>query len=186
MIHKNIKGILALLVLAGSSLAAVEKASGFGVVDFTKCMMESKYGKTESEGFEAVQNQLQKAIEDLKQQLVDTDNQLRNTDLLDSMSPEAIQALNVKFQNLRQELERYLSQSNQIMQSAQMKLIHTLAEEINQASQIVAKKEKRSLVINKDSTFHFNPDDEITDQVIAQMDTKFETEKKKVEKSPKA
>lgn len=177
--------MLVALTLAGSSLAAAERVSSFGIVDFTKCMMESKYGKSEAASFEAVQSQLQKAIEDLKQQLVDTDNQLHNQDLLDSMSPEAIQALNVKFQNLRQELERYLGQSNQIMQQAQMKLIHALAEEINQASQLVAKKEKRSLVINKDSTFHYNVDDDITDQVIVQMDTKFEKEAKKSEKSPK-
>jgi len=174
--------IIALILMMGTgALSAIEKGSPFGIVDFTKCIAESKYGKAEAENFEAIKNQLQKAVEDLEQQLTTTANQLQNPDVLDSLSPEAEKELKIKFQTLNEELNRYQGQYYQIMQQANMKLMQVLANEINQASEIIAKKDKIALVINKEAAFHYQEDLDITNLVMAEMDNKFDKEKNAAE-----
>lgn len=159
------------------SVTAAEKPATIGVVDFAKCIHDSKVGKKEQEQFESIKNQMQKAIEDLHAQLTDTDKQLQNPDLLDSLSPEAEKELKGKLQVLSEEFNRYQNQYSQVLQQAQMRLIHSVAEEINKASEFVAKRDKISLVINKEAAFYVSSLD-ITDSVIVEMDKKFDKETK--------
>lgn len=163
--------------LCSAQLPAIEKPS-IGIVDFAKCIQTSKVGKKEQENFESIKSQMHKAIEDLDGQLNETAKQLQNPDLLDSLSPEAEKELKVKFQSLGEELNRYQNQYYQVMQQANMKLIHAVAEEINKASEVIAKKDKLSLVINKDAAFHYVTSLDITESVIAEMDRKFDKEPK--------
>ena len=67
------------------------------------------------------------------------------------------------------------------MQQANMKLMHTVAELINEASSNVAKKAHLSLVLNKDAAFHYMETLDITDEVIVDMDKKFDKEGKTLE-----
>ena len=164
-----------------AGLKAADKNLNIGVVNFGKCIETSKYGQHEQKQFETIKNQMQKAIQDLDEQLNATATKLQDKDFLDSLSPEAEKELKQKFQNLGEELQRYQAQYYQIMQQANMKLMHTVAELINEASENVAKKAHLSLVLNKDAAFHYMATLDITDEVIGEMDKKFDKEGKSLE-----
>lgn len=162
-------------------IKGAEKGLNIGIVNFGKCIESSKYGQFEQKQFETIRTQMQKAIEDLDGQLNAAATKLSDKDFIDSLSPEAEQELKQKFQGLGEELQRYQSQYYQIMQQANMKLMHTVAELINEASANVAKKAHLSLVLNKDAAFHYMDTLDITDEVILDMDKKFEKEGKTLE-----
>lgn len=184
MIHKSVKGTLVALALfvSSGSLCAAEILERIGVYDSSKCVMETKYGQEEINNVKAVETQLQKAVDDIRQQLVDTEGQLRNTDLLDSLSPDAIAALKTKAQNLSQELERYLNQSAQIMQQAQMNFQHNMIEKINIASKAVAARSNFRKMAPLEGFSYVHADDDVTQQIIAEMESNFEKDKKKLDK----
>ena len=177
-----------LLVASTTAISAAEKAQSIGIVDFSKCITESKFGKHEAEGFEAIRAQMQSAIEDLDKQLNETANKLQNKDLLDQLSPEAEQELKVKFQSLNEDMQRYQQQYYQVMQQANMRIIQMVTNEINEASESIAKKDKLSLVINKEAAFHYQPNLDITTNVISEMDKNFDKKAKTEEakSTPKA
>ena len=80
----------ALAVLAPfARLKAADKNLNIGVVNFGKCIETSKYGQHEQKQFETIKNQMQKAIQDLDEQLNATATKLQDKDFLDSLSPEA-------------------------------------------------------------------------------------------------
>ncbi len=179
---KNLITACCLITIAPfAALKAADKALNIGIVNFGKCVEASKYGQYEQKQFETIRGQLQKSIQDLDEQLNATATKLQDKDFIDSLSPEAEKELKVKFQNLGEELNRYQSQYYQIMQQANMKLMHTLADLINEASEHIAKKSHLSLVLNKDAAFHFSSTLDITDEVISEMDKKFEKEGKSLE-----
>ncbi len=162
-----------------------DKHLNIGIVNFGKCIESSKHGQYEQKQFESIKSQMQKAIQDLDEQLSATAAKLQDKDVLDSLSPEAEKALKQKFQELGEELNRYQGQYYQIMQQANMRLMHTVADLINQASETVAKRAHLSLVLNKDAAFHYMAALDITDEVIVEMDKKFEKEGKSLEVSQK-
>ncbi len=180
-------GATTLAIASNGKIFAAECSLNFGVVDFTKCVMQSKYGKFETDNFESLKNQMGKAVGDIESQLQDAVNQLQNQDILDSLSPEAEQSLKEKCQALSGELNRYQSQYYQFMQQSNMKLMQNLAEEISKASETIAHKKKLSLVINKEAVFYTIPSLDITDSTIVEMDKKFDKEKqtKDAASSPK-
>lgn len=155
---------------------AGDKAASIGVVDFAKCIMDSKPGKKEQENYETLKVRMQKAVEDLDAQMSETATKLQDKDLLDSLSPEAEQELRVKFQTLGEEMQRYQGQFYQVMQQANMKLMQTMHDLIEKAADDVAKSNKLTLIINKDAAFHYSPSLEITDKIISSLDKKFENE----------
>lgn len=164
-----------------AAVTAHEKGANIGIVNFGKCIESSKYGLYEQKQFESIKNQLQKAIQDLDDQLNTTSNKLQDKDFIDSLSPEAEKELKQKFQELGEELNRYQAQYYQIMQQANMKLMHTIADLITEASESVAKKAHLSLVLNKEAAFYYAPNLDVTDEVIVEMDKKFDKEGKSLE-----
>lgn len=166
------------LILGAVSVQAADKGMRIAVVDFAKCVTESKHGKAEQANFESIRMQMQKAIEDLDAQMNETANKLQDKDLLDSLSPEAENELKTRFQTLGEELNRYHSQYYQVMQQANMKLVHTMSSLINQASEVIAKKDKWDLIMNKEAAFHFNQDLDVTSNIIQELNKKFEKEEK--------
>ncbi len=171
---------LAVLVSFGA-LKGAEKGLNIGIVNFGKCVEVSKYGQLEQKQFETIRAQMQKSIQDLDTQLNAAATKLQDKDFIDSLSPEAERELKQKFQQLGEELQRCQSQYYQIMQQANMKLMHSVAELINEASGNIAKKAHLSLVLNKDAAFHYVETLDITDEVISEMDKKFEKEGKTLE-----
>jgi outer membrane protein len=179
------KRLLAACCLAAltpfAPVKAADKNLNIGVVNFAKCVEVSKHGQSEQKQFESMRVQMQKAIGDLDEQLNATATKLQDKDFLDSLSPEAEKELKMKFQQLNEEMNRYQSQYYQIMQQANMKLMHTVADLINEASETIAKKAHLSLVLNKDAAFHYMSALDITDDVIAEMDKKFDKDTKNQE-----
>ena len=55
-----------------------------------------------------------------------------------------------------------------------MKLIQTMNQHVNQASNIVAKKDKLSIVLREDTCFYYTDSDDITTQVIKEMDKDYD------------
>ncbi len=159
---------------------ASEKQGKIGVVDFGKCVTTSKFGKVEQENFENVRKEMQKAIEDLDAQLTQTANKLQDKELLDALSPEAEKDLKVKFQALGEELNRYQANYYQILQQANLKLVHTLSEWVGEASDTLSKKEKLTLVLNKEAVFYYDNTLDITERVVQEMDKKFDKEGKTI------
>lgn len=152
------------------------------VVDFAKCIMDSKYGMLEQEGMESMKNQMQKAIEDIQEQLSDNAAKLQNKDYLDSLSPEAEKEMQKKCQMLAEELNRHQNQFYQIMQQAQMQVVQTMHGLINEVSQGIAAEKGFQVVLNKETAFYFDKNLDITNEVVTLLDQKFEKEGKSLAK----
>lgn len=158
------------------SLSAAEVSS---VVNFSTCITNSKYGKKEQENFENLRKQLSSLIEDTEKELKDISAKFEDSEYLDSLSPKAEEEMKARFQTLNDDLSRYQNQFYQVMQQANMQLIHKMSAQITRASEKIAKDKKIDYVINKEACFYFRPDLDVTQQVIAEMDKNFDVDAKK-------
>jgi outer membrane protein len=173
---------LTAITITGAVLFGAEQTnSPFGVVNFTSCITDSKIGKQEQGSFENLNKQMTSLIEDSNKQLQDLSQKLNNSEYLDGLSPEAEQELREKYAALGEELNRYQGQFYQVMNQANMRLIQTISQQINSASEKVAKAKKLNLIVNKEAVFFYDPKLDITTQIIAQMDKAFDEENKKDE-----
>lgn len=177
----NLKKFAGLLLVAFSCLTmglveAAEKPALIGIVNFGECIEVSKFGKLEKKNFENFRNHMVQAITDLDKQLNETATKLQDKEFLDSLSPEAETQLKEKFQSLGEDLNRYQNQYYQAMQQAQMGLMQKLHDLVNEASSLVAKNQKLSMVISKEAAFYYSSSLDITSAVIAELDKRFEKE----------
>lgn len=159
--------------LVSMPLTAASKQE-IALVDFGTCIQESKYGKREIESFENLKKQLHAILDDAEKQLNDVITKLQDQDYLDGLSPAGEQELKQKFQALSEELNRYQAQYYQIMQQANMRIVQAMSVQINKASEAVARGQKIPVVMNKEAAFYFEPNLDITNSVVKQMDKEFE------------
>ncbi|MES2345120.1 MAG: OmpH family outer membrane protein [Chlamydiota bacterium] len=178
MFHKFIIATLATFGLSAGAFAA-ESTANIGVVDFAKCVTESKPGKQEQDSFEMLKNQMSGALQETEKQLNDISTKLNDPEYLDGLSPEAEEELKVKFRNISEEMNRYQNQYYQILNQANMRIIHSLGAMINTAAEKVAKEKKLYVVMNKEACFFFADKLDVTNSVIAEMDKAYEAEAKK-------
>jgi len=179
---KSLYGSLALscLMLAGHAHASSkqepkqESKQEIGIVNFTSCITDSKLGKKEQEALENVKNQMTALIKDIETQLTDISAKMSDRDFVDGLSPEGEQEIQMKFQTLREEHDRYQGQFYQVMQQANMKLVQTVSSYVNTATDKIAKAKNLSLVVNKDACFSFRDHFDITHEVITEMDRLFD------------
>jgi len=164
--------ILCLGVMGTAS--AAKPTTHISVVDFATCIQQSKYGKREQQGFEGLKQQMHSILDDTEKQLNAVVTKLQDTDYLDSLSPEAEQELQSKFRALQEELGRYQNHYYQILQQANMRMIHSMAGYINRASEEVAKKKQIPMVLNKEAAFYYDSSLDITGQVVDRMDKDYE------------
>lgn len=164
-------------VLCGLAIP-LSAADVSSVVNFSTCITNSKYGKKEQENFENLRKQLSALIDDTEKELKDISAKFEDSEYLDSLSPKAEEELKARFQTLNEDLSRYQGQFYQVMQQANMQLIHKMSSQIARASEKVAKDKKIDYVINKEACFYFRPDLELTQQVIAEMDKNFDLDAK--------
>ncbi|OGN62159.1 MAG: hypothetical protein A3F09_03020 [Chlamydiae bacterium RIFCSPHIGHO2_12_FULL_49_11] len=173
---------LALIGTSPSFAAALPEKASIGIVNFTKCITDSTYGKQEQTNFENVRTQLNKTLEDLEKQLGETQNKLSNQEILDSLSPEAEKELHAKLKSLNDEMGRYQAQYSQILQQANMQIVQKIMSQIQKASDQVAKKHSLEVVLNKDVAFFFAPSLDVTDEVIVQMNQNYDANSAKGDK----
>ncbi len=176
MIKKILRSLLAVGCLSAASLSAAES---IGVVNFATCISDSKIGKAEQANFEDLKKQLGGHLESVEKELNEIAGKLNDTEYMDGLSPEAEMELREKARGLNEEMMRYQNQYYQVLNQANMKIVQQISSQIASASETVAKSQKRSLVLNKESSFYYEDSLDITSLVIAEMDKTFDMSAKK-------
>jgi outer membrane protein len=125
-----------------------------------------------------LRKQLAALIDDTEKELKELSAKFEDSEYLDSLSPKAEEEMKARFQSLNEDLSRYQGQFYQVMQQANMQLVHKMSSQIARASEKVAKDKKIDYVINKEACFYYRSDLDLTDQVISEMDKNFDTEAK--------
>ncbi len=165
--------IAASLALSAPVMAADEKPLQVGMVDFRRCLEESKFGKSEQSQLEALRKQLTGTLQGSERELTDLATKLRDPDYLDSLSNEAEEQLKVRFQTLSQEMQQQQQQFYQIANQAEYKLMTDLSTEVMAASQKVAREGDVDLILREDTAFYFPKAMDLTTKVVAVMDSNF-------------
>ncbi len=172
------KTLLWVLTACGIGAASISTADASpatpGIVNFTTCITDSKYGQKEQENFEGIRKQLATMIEDTEKELKEIADRFGDTEYLDSLSPKAEEELKARYQNLNEDLGRYQGQFYQIMQQANMQLVQKMSAQIARASEKVVEEKGYSFVINREACFYYKPELDLTELVISEMDKNFE------------
>lgn len=176
MSKKFFSAALLATLIAGSASAAENLLTG--VVNFTTCITDSKYGKKEQENLEALRKQMASLIENTEKELKEISLKFEDTEYLDSLSPKAEEELKIKFQALQEDLGRYQNQFYQVLNHANYQMVQKMSQSISTAAKQVAEKNKLDYVINKEACFYIRPDLDVTTLVISEMDKKFEIDSK--------
>lgn len=177
---KFIPAFLIATALTTSAFTA-ESNPSFGIVNFGTCVSDSKLGKQEQASFESLKKQMTTLLEDTEKQLNELSAKFNDPEYLDGLSPEAEDELKNKFRSLSEEMNRYQNQYYQVMNQANMRIMQVMANNINIASEKVAKDKKLAMVVNKDACFFYSPALDITPTIIAEMDKTFSEQEAKKE-----
>ncbi len=164
---------IAAMVLSGTVCA---DSMSVGVVNFKKCVEESKLGKQEQNSLEALQNQISTALEKTQAELESLAKKLNDEDYMDGLSPEAEEKLKIQFQSLSQEMGAYQNQYYQMMQQAEFKMMQTVQGKVQEASNKVAQALKLELILNEQVSFFFSSGLDVTEKILAEMDKTFDKE----------
>lgn len=181
------KFFLSLLTAAtlstGPAFAAEE--SIIGMVNLASCMSESKLGQQEQETLQNVQNQMISLMEDTDKELKEIEGKLKDTEYLDSLSPQAEAELQAQREQLARNISQYQNQFYQMMQQAQYQIYQKVLSNITKASEKIAKDRNLDYILNKEACFYIRPDLDVTSNVISEMDRTFDLDKadKKVSNS---
>jgi len=149
-----------------------------GVVNFMQCFQESKYGKQELENLQKMENQMLSMMKEAEEDLQEVSKKLDDTDYLDSISPKMEEELRLKQQTLAKDLNAYQNQFYQAVGQARNQAAQKLSHTIAVAAEKIAKKQNLPFVISKEACFYYNPDIEITQNVIHEMDRQFDYQAK--------
>lgn len=161
-----------------SAAHAAENIPSVGVVNFVTCASNSKLGKQEQAAFEALKKQMTSLLEETEKQINELATKFNDPEFLDSLSPEAEEEFKNKFRSLNEDMNRYQNQYYQVLQQSNMKVMQTLGNSVNVASEKVAKDKKLSLIVSKDSCFFAATALDITDLIVVEMDKIFDQQAK--------
>lgn len=167
--------------------AAAKADQGFKprYINFKMCVEKSKFGKQEQASFESLKKQMETMLGEKEKTLTDMADKLNDPDYLDSLSPEAETELKRKYRTLGQEMSQQQQQYLQTLQQANFKILEKLDDVIAQASKTVAQKNGFHVIINDDNTFYYDPELDVTNDIVVVMDEIFEKEAKQ-QPTPKA
>lgn len=148
-----------------------------GVVNVKTCVEKSRHGQDEKNSFEAMKKQMTESLEKSDKELNELAKKLQDQDYLDSLSPAAEEELKGKFEALSQEFARYQNQYYQLLQQANYKMLQSLHDSISKASESLRVKNKLTMIMNQDSLFAYAPILDVTEEVIKEMNGRYEKEK---------
>lgn len=154
------------------------ETSLIGVVNFTTCITESKYGKNEQSQLENIKSQWTSLIEETDKELKDVSAKFEDQEYLDGLSPEAEEELKTKYRTLNEDMAKYQNQLYQVLSQANYFFVQKMQGYISKASEQVATKTNLNLVLNKEVCFYSKADLEITKQVIVEMDKNYDKDAK--------
>ena len=165
-----------LTVLAGAAVAVENPL--IGVVNFTTCITDSKYGKKEQESLEGLRKQMSSLVENTEKELRELSSKFDDTEYLDSLSPKAEDELKAKHQSLSEDMGRYQQQFYQVLNQANSQLIQKMIQIIGKASKIVAEQKRLDCIINQEACFYTKADLDVTTMVIEEMNRQFDVDQK--------
>ncbi|MCY3973935.1 MAG: OmpH family outer membrane protein [Simkaniaceae bacterium] len=186
---------LLLIGLSGSSPAVMsEEASRevrptsvvsgpVAVVDFTGCVTDSKYGRQEQETFEMLNNRHLSSIANVEKRLKEVREELDDPEVVDGLSPDAAREKQELCQRLTAELTQHRDIYYRSLNQANNKLLKTLQYHISKAAGVIAARKKYSVILNKEVCFFYEPSQDITANVIAEMDREYDAKVKEISES---
>jgi len=183
MFRKNCLYLVLAVIGATSFLSATE--TEIGVVNFTSCITDSKYGKNEQDQLEKIRQQWISLIEETEKEIKSIADKLEDQEYLDGLSPEAENQMKAKYQTLNEDIVKYQNQLYQVLNQANYFFMQKMTNSISKASETVAKDKKLQLMLNKEAAFYYAPEMDVTKSVIAQMDTNFDNDIKEKKVSEK-
>lgn len=166
------KKLIALLAIAGTLAAD----GGIGIVDFTSCVTNSKFGKKEQENLQNISKQMQGMMEQTETELKELSAKFDDAEYLDSLSPKAEEEMKQKFQTLNEDLERYRNQFYQVLQHAQYQLVQKVNTSAAKAAEQVAAARGLDYVLNREVCFYCKSDLDVTQDVVSEMDKAFDAD----------
>lgn len=173
------KGLITTLFATAMVVSAPLKADANpAIVDFRRCIEESKFGKQEQNSLEALKKQLAESIEGTEEQLQDIARKAQDPDYIDSLSPEAEEQLRMRYGGLSRELSEKQQQFYQMISQAEYKLLQEMNLQVMRSAQMVAKEEGFDMVLRNDAALYFQNSMDITDSVIKELDAIFDQEMK--------
>lgn len=174
---------LCVLSFSTAALSAKAPANAARITDFRRCFMESELGLKEQESFKAMQEQMEKSIKEVTDQLTDIQAKLSDEDVRDSLSKEAEDELMAKQKTLTGELQRYQMQFPQILQQAQNQAFYNFREKVKAAASELAAEKKYGCILNEEQAFFYKEELDVTDAVIAKLNKIHQAEIKQEEKA---
>ncbi len=169
-----------------STLAAFSLCTGFafaaeeasiGMVNLAICISDSKVGQQEQESLQTVQNQMVSLMEETEKEMKEIDTKLKDTEYLDSLSPQAEAELHGKKEQLAKNMNQYQGQFYQMMQQVQYQIYQRILSNVAKAAEKVGKEKNLAYVLNKEACFYVRSDLDVTSNVISEMDRSFELDK---------
>lgn len=176
MVKKLLTSALAATLVAGAPLSAETIITG--VVNPGTCFAESKHGKKEQESFEQLRKEMASKVEETESQLKEIVSKFEDSEYMDSLSPKAEEEMKAKYSALQEEMGRFQNQFYQVLNYAHHQMTQKVNQAIAVAAKQVAEKNKLDYVVSKELCFYVRSDLDVTTQVIAEMDKKFEIEAK--------
>ena len=149
---------------------ASAKELKIGVVDFKKCVENSRQGKDELENFETMKKQMEEVLSAKEKELKEIAAKLGDPDYLDSLSQTAEAELKHKGRALSQEMSRAQNEYYQMMQQANMKVMQMIQEHVAKASEKVAETKNYDFILRDAAIFYANQAHDVTNAVVEQMD----------------
>lgn len=159
-------GTLALM----PSVSAFTEPTKVGIVNFKKCVEESKLGAKEQETLQSMKVEFENSLSDKEKKLSEMSGKF-NDDYLESISQEQEKQLRDEFTELSHEFSQLQNQYYQLLQQAHMRMIQQVGQVVVDASEKVAKDNGFDVVLNQEAVFYFNDSIDLTDDVIQQMNS---------------
>lgn len=164
--------------------AMTEKpAVTIGVVNFKRCVEESKYGKYQRQSFEGMRKEMESNLEKKEKKLQEIVRNFDNPDYVDGLSPEAETKAKAEYQSISQDIAQMQQQYYQMLSQVNQKALLSLADEVASSSREVAGMKGLSVVLNDEGCFYFAEPYDISQDVVKIMDQHFDAAPPKEEKA---
>lgn len=164
--------LVSILFLAAATNSAPQSAK-IGVVNFKRCVEESKIGKQEQAQFDVQKKQMEQSLEKKQNELKELSPKFTD-EYLDSLTQEAEKELKDKFQRLSQELTEQQNQFYQTMDQSNYKAMQKIYEMVGKASTEIAQDKKLDVVLNDEVCFYKAEGFDVSAEIIKKLDEMFD------------
>lgn len=181
--------VVASAVLLGSSLsvvgaepaksapgASIPQVNRIGIVNFRRCVEDSKMGREAQTSLETLRGQLAGQLESTEKELLEIINKFDDQDHMDSLSPEAEKQMKKRYEELAGEREGKREQFMEIMNQAQGRAMQELNSQVARAAQLIAKEKGLDLVLRDEAALYYPYTIDVTTAVVVELDKVYDQE----------